>query len=191
MLSAWCSGKQRPNEPAVKRAVFLDRDGTLIHDPGYLRSPGEVRLLPEAREAIRRLNDAGILAIVVTNQSGIARGLLTLEDYQATARRLEELLRTDGAHLDAQYFCPHLPEITGPCDCRKPGTLLYRQAAERFSIDPGASWWVGDRLRDVEPSRAMGGRGILLRAEGSQEPTQKKFEEAPNLAAAVSRILRA
>ena len=93
-----------------RRAVFLDRDGTLIEDVSYLRDPAQVRLLPGAAEAVGRLNRAGMLAIVVTNQSGIARGLLTLDDYTQAERRVEELLAGDGARLDAQYFCPHLPK---------------------------------------------------------------------------------
>jgi D-glycero-D-manno-heptose 1,7-bisphosphate phosphatase len=145
-----------------RRAVFLDRDGTIIEDAGYLRDPAAVRLLPGAAFAIRQLNDCGWVAVVVTNQSGIARKLLTLDEYRATERRLDELLALEGARLDAHYFCPHLPELSGPCDCRKPGPLLYRQAADRFGIDLSQSWWVGDRVRDVLPAKALGGKGILL-----------------------------
>lgn len=153
----------------MKAAVFLDRDGTLIEDPGYLRDPDAVRLLPGVPAAIRRLNQAGLLAIVVTNQSGIARGLVTVEDYRATEARVDGRLAEEGARLDGHYFCPHLPEISGPCECRKPGTLLFRQAAERFDIDLPASWWIGDRLRDIEPASAWGGRGILLTRHASAE----------------------
>src|SRR5689334_18340998 len=114
--------------PAARRAVFLDRDGTLIEDARYIRDPAVVRLLPSVAAAVARLNAAGILAIVVTNQSGIARGFLTEAEYLAVKQRVDDLLAREGAHLDAHYFCPHLPEITGPCECRKPGTRLYRQA---------------------------------------------------------------
>ena len=145
-----------------KPAVFLDRDGTLISDFGFLRAPEQVRLLPGSGRAVRQLNEAGLPAIVVTNQSGIARGLLSESEYRATERRVDGLLAAEGARLDGQYFCPHLPEISGPCECRKPGTLLYRQAAEQFGIDLAASWWVGDQLRDVEPAAVFGGTGILL-----------------------------
>ena len=144
------------------RAVFLDRDGTIIEDVGYLRDPKHIRLLPGAAEAIRRLNAQALVTIVVTNQSGIARRLLSLEDYYRTERRLDQLLAEAGARIDAHYFCPHLPEVTGACECRKPGTLLYQQAAERFGIDLGQSWWIGDQDRDVIPAEAFGGRGILL-----------------------------
>ncbi len=151
----------------TRPAVFLDRDGTLVDDPGYLRDPLQVRVLPGAAGAVRRLRAAGYAAVVVTNQSGIARGLLTEADYAATARRLEALLAEEGAALDAQYHCPHLPEITGPCECRKPGTLLYRRAAVELGLDPGASWWVGDRERDVLPAAAFGGRSVLLGRDAS------------------------
>ncbi len=176
-----------------RRAVFLDRDGTLIEDPGFLSKPEDVRLLPGAAEAVARLNAAGIPAVVVTNQSGIARGLLTAEQYSATERRLDHLLARHGAHLDAHYFCPHHPDITGPCECRKPGSLLYRRAAELLEIDLPASWWIGDRLRDVEPAEPLGGRGILLLTgagvEEARAPAASRFTIAENLAAAVGKIL--
>jgi D-glycero-D-manno-heptose 1,7-bisphosphate phosphatase len=176
-----------------RSAVFLDRDGTIIEDVAYLRDREQVRLLPGAANAIKRLNASGFLAIVVTNQSGIARGLLSRNDYRLTERRLDELLAQDGARLDAHYFCPHLPELTGPCDCRKPGALLYRQAAEQFHIDLGRSWWVGDRMRDVLPADTLGGRGILvLTGAGQAEAADEKagrFPQARDLAGAVELIL--
>ncbi len=156
------SSGPRADPPEGRRAVFLDRDGTIIEDTGYLKDPARIRLLPGVAQAIARINTQGLPAIVVTNQSGIARGLLSETEYQSTERRLDELLAASGAHIDAHYHCPHLPELTGSCDCRKPGTLLYRRAAERFNIDLGRSWWVGDQGRDVLPAAAFGGRGILV-----------------------------
>jgi D-glycero-D-manno-heptose 1,7-bisphosphate phosphatase len=177
------------------RAVFLDRDGTIIADVGYVREPGQVRLLPGAAEAIRQLNTAGWLAVVVTNQSGIARGLLSDEDYRRTERRLDELLADSGARLDGHYWCPHLPDVNGPCDCRKPGTLLYRQAAQRFDIDLSKSWWVGDRARDVLPAAAFGGRGVVLLGELAGQDTstgpKQRVLQAPDLPTAVKLILAA
>ncbi len=174
-------------------AVFLDRDGTLIEDPGYLSDPDQVRLLPGAATAVARLNHTGLRVIVVTNQSGIARGLLTERQYLATERRLDELIASHGAHLDANYYCPHHPEVTGPCECRKPGLLLYRRAAERFGINLAASWWIGDRLRDVLPAESLGGHGILVPAEaGGEESEQaqgRRIQIAPDLAAAVDAVL--
>jgi histidinol-phosphate phosphatase family protein len=169
---------------SARPAVFLDRDGTIIEDAGYLGDPDGVRLLPGAAEAIGRLNRAGIPAVVVTNQSGIARGLLDEAAYQATRARVDGLLAVRGARLDAHYHCPHHPDVTGPCDCRKPGLLLYRRAAQDLGLDLGASWWVGDRPRDVEPATALGGRGILVSRAGPAG-----FTTAADLGEAVSRIL--
>jgi D-glycero-D-manno-heptose 1,7-bisphosphate phosphatase len=144
------------------RAVFLDRDGTIVEDPGFLHEPGKVKLLPGAADAIRRLNEHGYLAITVSNQSGIGRGRYTVADYTAVQRRLAELLQAHGAHLDASYFCPHHPPVTGPCDCRKPGLKLFLEAEQALDIDLARSWWVGDRLSDVQPALALGGHGILV-----------------------------
>lgn len=176
-------------------AVFLDRDGTLIEDLHYLRDPARVRLLPGAAEAIRRLNAGGYAAVVVTNQSGIARGLLTEAEYQATARRLDALLGAEGARLDGHYHCPHHPSLSGPCDCRKPGALLYRQAAADLRLDPTASWWVGDRLRDIAAASLLGGRGILVRSGAGAEETAKveaaAWPAVAGIAEAVDLILAA
>jgi histidinol-phosphate phosphatase family protein len=174
-------------------AVFLDRDGTLIEDLHYLRDPDQIRLLPGAAEAVRRLNVAAIPAVVVTNQSGIARGLLTEADYGATVLRLDALLATAGARLDGHYHCPHLPDVTGPCDCRKPGPLLYERAARDLDLDLPASWWVGDRERDLGAADRFGGRAILvLTGAGHVESRETRAvprETAADLPAAVARIL--
>jgi D-glycero-D-manno-heptose 1,7-bisphosphate phosphatase len=176
-------------------AVFLDRDGTLIEDLHYLRDPDQVRLLPGVAEAVRRLNVAAIPAVVVTNQSGIARGLLTEGDYAATVRRLDDLLAAAGARLDGHYHCPHLPDVTGPCDCRKPGPLLYERAARDLDLDLAASWWVGDRERDLSAADRFGGRAILVLMGGdlddSRQPRTVLRPVAPDLPAAVARILDA
>jgi len=145
-------------------AAFLDRDGTIIRDANYLRDPNDVDLLPGAALAIRRLNDADIAVVVVTNQSGIARGLLTQADYEAVRARLDELLAKDGARITASYMCPHHPDSTGPCDCRKPGLAMYRQAIEEHGLDARRSAFIGDRWRDVAASNALGGFPILIDA---------------------------
>lgn len=164
-------------EPGRRRsAVFLDRDGTLIEDPGFLNDPAKVKLLPGAAQAVRRLNQAGLGAVIVTNQSGIARGLITMEQYEAVHARLVQLLAGAGARLDGTYLCPHHPEITGPCTCRKPGPLLYRQAATELSLDLGRSFHVGDRMRDIEPTRTLGGRGLLVRTGHGEESAQAAID---------------
>lgn len=178
---------------AKRPAVFLDRDGTIIEDAGYLKDPEQMRLLPGSAQALRQLNVAGIPAVVVSNQSGIARRLFSVDDYRRTECRLEELLAQEGVKLAGQFYCPHLPEIDGQCECRKPGTLLYRQAAERFGLDLGQSWWVGDRLRDVLPAEKLGGRGILVLTGATEavipSDARQRFTQAPDLPAAVTLIL--
>ena len=179
---------------AGRRAVFLDRDGTIVEDPGFLHEPGEVRLLPGAGEAIHRLNQAGWLVIIVSNQSGIARGLYDAAAYGAVQRRLVELLATHGAHLDGAYFCPHHPEFTGPCECRKPGVLLFREAAAALGLELARCVWVGDRLSDVEPAHPLGGRALLVETgRGAAHVGKARALGVPvvaDLAAAAAEIVR-
>ena len=176
-------------------AVFFDRDGTVIEDTGYVHEPGKVKLLPGVAQAIKQLNESGFLAVTVSNQSGIALGLYTVADYTAVQRRLTELLEAHGAHLDGAYFCPHHPRFTGPCECRKPGLKLFRDAAAALDIDLPRSWWVGDRLTDVQPARAWGGKAILVAAgEGNLDQGQARAMGAKvvaDLPAAVAEIVRA
>jgi histidinol-phosphate phosphatase family protein len=145
-----------------RRAAFLDRDGTLIEDAHYLADPNAVRLLPGAAAVVARLNAAGVLAIVITNQSGIALGRIAENQYEGTRRRLDELLASAGARLDATFHCPHHPAVGGLCECRKPGTALYRRAAAELGVDLTRSLYVGDRHRDVAPGLALGGFARLV-----------------------------
>ena len=182
-------------ERAPRPAVFLDRDGTIIHDVNYIARPQDVRLIPGAAAAIRELNRAGVPVIVITNQSGIARGLLTSQDYDAVRREMERQLDAEapGARIDASYYCPHHPGFGAPCDCRKPGTLLYRQAAAEHGLDLGKSWYVGDRWRDVAPGLALGGHGILVPSAATpadeRERAARDASVADSLLTAVSRVL--
>lgn len=176
-----------------KAAVFLDRDGTLIRDVNFIGRPEQVALIPGAAAAVRRINEAGMPAIVVTNQSGIARGYFTEIDYENVRARMEALLAEGGARIDASYVCPHFPEISGPCDCRKPGTLLYRRAADDHSIDLQACWYIGDKLRDVIPARELGGGGILVPSDQTTleelERARKEFIVEQSLDAAVAHAV--
>lgn len=176
-----------------RRAAFLDRDGTLIEDAHYLSRPEQVKLIPGAADAIRRLNEAGIAVVVVTNQSGIARGMFTEDDYERVAERVRVLFREAGATLDAAYHCPHHPAITGTCDCRKPGLGMYEQATEELSLDPKRSLFVGDRWRDAAPGIALGGRAILVvgpeTPPADRERAERDAETAGSLGEAVTRYL--
>ena len=168
-------------------AVFLDRDGTLIEDPGYINDPAAVRLLPGVGAALARLHRAGFLLLVVTNQSGLARGVITLDQYVAVAGRVAALAAEAGGPLDQQYYCPHLPEISGPCACRKPGLLLFEQAVEEWGVDAAQSWWVGDRIRDISPAAALGGRAILVSAQDAGEDVRQAKLMGAQVVADLSR----
>lgn len=161
-LSAGEAARAAEGEGA-RVAVFLDRDGTLIREADYLADPDGVALLAGTLDALGRLRAAGYALVVVTNQSGIARGLYTLEDYHRVAARLDELLAAAGVPVDATYFCPHHPEYTGPCDCRKPDLGMHRRAAADLDLELGRAWYIGDKPSDVLPAAATGGRGLLVR----------------------------
>ena len=176
-------------------AVFLDRDGTIMEDAHYIKSPDQVRLIPGAAAAVKRINDAKVSAIVVTNQSGLARGIFTLEDYEAVRRHFESLLEAEGAHIDASYFCPHHPTVTGPCDCRKPGTKMFEDAIRDFRLNPTNVVYIGDRWRDVSASKKLGGRGIMISSHMTTDEDRRKvqadgIETAPSLEAAVEMLFR-
>jgi histidinol-phosphate phosphatase family protein len=168
-----------------RRAAFLDRDGTLIRDANYLSDSSKVELLPGVIDAVLRLQTAGFALVVVTNQSGIARGLLTEADYERVRTRLDELLAERGVRLTASYHCPHHPDANGPCECRKPGTLLHRQAAAEHGLDLARSIFLGDRWRDVEPALTLGGRGILI---PNAETPAEEVEEATRRARVIKSL---
>ncbi len=172
-------------------AVFLDRDGTLIEDAHYLSKPEQVKLLPGAADAIARINAVMIPAIVVTNQSGISRGMLTVGDHELVTTRLDGLLSEQGARIDASYYCPHHPDEG--CECRKPGLLLFHQAAEDHGIDLSRALYVGDRMRDVEPGLALGGQGVLVPSSetpaGDVLAATRQARVAPSLAVALDWYL--
>ncbi len=145
-----------------RKAVFLDRDGTVLDLVPYLHDPEQVRLVPGAAEALRALGEAGWMRILVTNQSGIARGLFGIEDVERVHERMLDLLRAEGADLEAIEICPHHPDFTGPCACRKPASGMLERAAERLQIGRSGSWVVGDRIEDIISGRPLGCGGILV-----------------------------
>jgi histidinol-phosphate phosphatase family protein len=152
-----------------RAALFLDRDGTIIEDVDYIAKPEDVRLLPGVGPAIAQLNRAGIPVIVVSNQSGIGRGYFTRHDFERVQARVEELLAEEGAHLEATFICPHAPSDPPACMCRKPATALFEEAAMKHDIDLAASWYAGDKWRDVQPGRALHGHGILIPARSTPQ----------------------
>ncbi len=147
--------------PGTRRAaVFLDRDGTLIEDTGYLRNPDDVRLLPGAAEALRELDEQGFLLVVVTNQSGIGRGLISTAEAEAVGLRFVARLEQQGARVHGIYVCPHVP--TAECGCRKPAPGMLFQAASEHDIDLARSFIVGDKACDIEAGQRAGCSTILL-----------------------------
>jgi histidinol-phosphate phosphatase family protein len=156
-------------EPRSRRAALLDRDGTINVDVEFLSDPKDVELLPGAARAIRRLTRAGYPVLVFTNQSGIARGIISLSGYHAVRRRLDELLAAEGAAIVDTFTCPHHPDFSGPCDCRKPGIAMYERAAVVHDLDLSRCLFIGDRMRDVNPARIFGGRGALVRSHQTME----------------------
>lgn len=151
----------------VRPAVFIDRDGTLTEEVGYVNHPRRLHLLPRSVEAIRRLNAAGVAAVVTTNQAGVARGYFSEDVLHAVNAEMVAQLKREGAHLDGVYVCPHHPTEGEPpfradCDCRKPKPGMLLRAAAELSLDLTASAVVGDRPSDLVVARAVGARGILV-----------------------------
>ena len=158
----------------MKRAVFLDRDGTINIEKEYLNQVKDFEFIPGVPEAVRLLNQAGIMVVVVTNQSGVARGYYTEEDVENLHRHIDRELESSGAHVDAWLYCPHHPAGRGsyalPCDCRKPLPGMLQVAARRYDIDLENSTMIGDKLADIEAGQAAGCRTILVRTGyGSDE----------------------
>ena len=184
----------------MKPAVFLDRDGTLIEDVGYLDDVSRVAFFPWTIDAIRALNRAGLPVVVVTNQSGIARGILDEALVDATHAHLAARLAAGGARVDAYYYCPHHPRgsiaaFARECGCRKPARGLIDRAVTDLGLDPARSFVVGDKWTDVQLARAVGARAILVRTGGGaaeeRRPVTGVAADAivDNLAAAASWIL--
>jgi histidinol-phosphate phosphatase family protein len=197
----WQAGRIRPPGSAGRPAVFLDRDGTLNEERGYIRRPEDLTLLPGAGPALKRLREAGFLLVVVTNQGAIAHGEATEAEVADVHRRLEWDLGAQGAYLDAIYLCPHHPQSPFPnarpelqviCDCRKPAPGLIERACADFNIDRARSWMVGDHTRDVEAGRRAGLRALLLRTgHGGIDGTfaVRPDQVVDDIAAAAERIV--
>lgn len=172
------------------RAVFMDRDGTLIDDVGYPSRPDDVRLLPGAAEALTRLVVGGYKRIVISNQSGIGRGLITQAQATAVHERLLAVLAEEGAEIDAAYYCPHAPDES--CSCRKPSPELILRAARELALDPSRSFMIGDKPSDIESGARAGCRTILLDGEpGAAQAVVEPDAIVADWAAAVEHVLDA
>jgi D-glycero-D-manno-heptose 1,7-bisphosphate phosphatase len=172
---------------AKTAAVFLDRDGTICEEVGYLSNEKDLSLIPGASRAIELINQAGWKVIIISNQSGIARGYMNSEEVDRVNQKLLEMLEAEGAQIDGVYYCPHHPQGNPPyniqCDCRKPGAELLERAASDHHLALDKSIMVGDKYSDVETAIRLNIPGILLRTgfgEGEIRKYEQQWEQAPD-----------
>lgn len=190
---------EQRNMKNKQKCIFLDRDGTINKNVGFLRRTEQLELEQGAAEAIKRINSSGYLAIVITNQPVVARGETTKDELERIHKRLHTLLGTEGAYLDGLYFCPHhpdkgfsgeVPELKIQCDCRKPKTGLLRRAERDFNIDLGQSWFVGDTDIDIQTGISAGCRTALICCEGIDDnPANFADIYSTNLLEAIEQIM--
>lgn len=182
----------------MQAAVFLDRDGTIIEDYGYISSPEQVKFIPGAIEAIKMLKDAGYKVVVISNQAGVARGLITEDMLQTIDKTLHKWILNGGAHLDGIYYCPHHPghgvyPYKQVCECRKPHPGLIKRAQRDLNIDLAQSFMVGDKATDVEAGKRAGVKTVfVLTGRGKEESSllkEKPDHAADNLLKAARWIL--
>jgi D-glycero-D-manno-heptose 1,7-bisphosphate phosphatase len=179
-----------------RSAAFLDRDGTITVERGYVTRPEDVRLIEGAAAAIRALNEAGVLVVIVSNQSGVARGLMTEDDMAAVHAATESLLAAEGATVDAAYYCPNHPSggvarFTTDSSCRKPATGMCEAAVHDLGIDVGLSTMVGDSLTDVEFANNAGMPAVLVMTGKGEDELTKAGERGVSVAAAVADLAEA
>ncbi len=170
-------------------AIFLDRDGTINHDSGYIKDPSEVVLLPGVSEGIKKLkNEFGFKAIVVSNQAGVAKGIMTIADVEAVNVRINNLLKKYGTNVDAFYYCPFHPDFDPPekSICRKPSPFMIVQAAEEQAIDLSRSYMIGDKASDIESGISAGVKTILIIGEDNRNEISilHNLGKKPNFTAA-------
>jgi len=183
----------------MERAVFLDRDGTIIEDVGYLHERSKVKFLPRVSKAIKLLNENGFKVIVITNQAGVARGYFTEETVREINRYVQESLAKQGAFIDMIYYCPHhiegiIEEYSKECYCRKPNPGMIEQAVLEFGIDLKNSFIIGDKISDIEAGQRAGCKTILLAGEdllnNEREITLISNHAAPDLYEAVKWLVK-
>jgi D-glycero-D-manno-heptose 1,7-bisphosphate phosphatase len=179
----------------MKRAIFLDRDGTIVVEKNYLSDPDQVQILPGIPQALKQLQDSGFLLFIVTNQSGIGRGYYTLADMERVNARLENDLAREGVHFAKIYFAPEAPEM--PSRGRKPSPQFLFDARDEFGLDLSSSYMVGDKLIDLECGRNAGVKKSFLVRTGYGAEVEKKLQRIPedvavvaDLSAAADSILR-
>ncbi len=180
----------------TRPAVFLDRDGTMIHEVQFLRRFDDLTWFPSTIDAVRLLNRAGFVVCVTTNQSGVGRGYYTEDDVKAIHERMQQDIDAAGARIDAWFYCPHHPdavvdELRLVCDCRKPRPGMVRRAADRFGIELSRSFVVGDRLTDVGLAESVGARGVLVRTGYGEHTLHENGDAAPGAALVADNLMEA
>jgi len=182
----------------MNKAVFLDRDGTIIEDVGYLNNPKEIKFIPGTIEAIKKLNQAGYKVVVITNQSGIARGLIREDMLQTIDKTMQKTILAGGAHLDGIYYCPHHPDhghypYKRKCNCRKPGPGMILKAQKDLNIDLKQSFMIGDKISDVEAGINAKVKPILVltgqSAQFKEKAAEKGIKICQDLNQAVDQLL--
>jgi histidinol-phosphate phosphatase family protein len=160
--------------------LFLDRDGTINHERHFIKDPNELHLIPGAAETIRETRALGAKVIVVSNQSGVGRGILTEEDVRRVNERLLALLQQAGTTIDAIYYCPHYSENGDVCTCRKPNPGMFEQARDEHDVDLSRSIMVGDRLSDMQAGRRIGAATVLV-LTGYGKTLKESWETQPDV----------
>ena len=173
----------------LQPAIFLDRDGTVNYDSGYVKNPEEIWLLDGVAEGIRKLkDDFGFKMVIVSNQAGVAKGLLTIKDVLAVNDKINELLRDKKTSIDAFYFCPYHPDFDPPekAICRKPSPFMIIKAAEELNLDLGRSYMVGDKSSDIEAGLNAGVKTVFITPDSAKEEISilHNLEKKPNFVAA-------
>jgi D-glycero-D-manno-heptose 1,7-bisphosphate phosphatase len=179
----------------LSRAAFLDRDGTINEDVGHIIDPGMFQLIPEAVDAMKDLREAGFILPLITNQAGVAHGLMTEQHLKKVLTRFESILKEEGTYLDGVYYCPHHPEegigaYKRECDCRKPGSEMLTRAADNLGINLSVSYMIGDHWTDVQAGIAAGCKAIMLRTGHGPQEIAKLSEDELSKAAFVAEDLR-
>ncbi len=171
----------------MNKAVFLDRDGTIIEDVGYLNSPEQIKFIPGSIEAIKKLNENGYKVVVITNQSGVARSLISEDMLQTIDKTIQKKILNGDAYLDMIYYCPHHPEAghypyKQECDCRKPAPGMINKAQKDLNIDLTKSFMIGDKTSDIEAGQRVGIKNILV-LSGRGQGEKDKIKTQPDLIA--------
>lgn len=168
----------------MNKAVFLDKDGTIIEDVGYMQTPEQIRFIPGSIEAIKMLNEAGYKVVIISNQAGVARGLVTEDMLQTIDKVLHKRILNGGAHVDGIYYCPHHPEYgvypyKQVCECRKPHPGLIKRAQRDLEINLSQSYMIGDKATDIEAGKRAGTKTIfVLTGQGKEQ--KEKLKEKPD-----------